>query len=91
MKYFVYIIYNKSSDKVYIGQTNDIERRLAEHNLGETNYTSKYSGDWELVYKEEFSDRMSAIKREKFLKKQKNKSFYKKLYSINYNRNSMGL
>ena len=82
MQYFVYTIYNKNNDKFYIGQTNNIDRRLIEHNSGETNYTAKYSGEWELVYKEEFSDRTNAIKREKFLKKQKNKSFYKKLCSI---------
>ncbi len=83
MEYYVYIIYNKSGDKFYIGQTNNVARRLAEHNSGETNYTAKYSGYWGLVYKEEFSDRTSAIKRERFLKRQKNKNFYKRLCSIN--------
>ena len=78
-KYFVYIIYNKSNDKFYIGQTNDIDRRIFEHNNKKTNFTSKYSGAWDLVYKEFFSDRTEAIKRENFLKRQKNKEFYRKI------------
>ena len=82
MNYHVYILYNKKNDKFYIGQTNDIERRLKEHNSGETNYTSKYSGEWMLVYKEEFISRTEAKKRENFLKKQKNKEFYKKLCNL---------
>jgi putative endonuclease len=82
MNYFVYILYNEKNDKFYIGQTNDIERRLTEHNSGETNYTSKYSGEWRVVYKEEFVDRTGAIKRERFLKNQKNKNFYKKLCNL---------
>jgi putative endonuclease len=82
MNYFVYIIYNADNDKFYIGQTNDIERRLKEHNSGETNYISKYSGKWKLVYKEEFIGRTEARKRENFLKKQKNREFYKKLCNL---------
>jgi putative endonuclease len=79
-KYFVYIIYNSKHDKYYIGQTNNIERRVAEHNdKSENKYTSKYLGGWKIVYKEEFDNRKEAIVRKKFLKKQKNKEFYKKL------------
>ena len=79
-KYFVYIIHNSKYDKYYIGQTNNIERRIIEHNnKTESKYTSKYLGEWNLIYKEEFNNRREAIIREKFLKKQKNKNFYKKL------------
>ena len=83
MSYSIYILYNEKNDKFYIGQTNDIERRLIEHNLGKSNYTSKYNGEWRLVYQEELSDRTSVLKRERFLKNQKNKNFYKKLCNIN--------
>ena len=83
MNYSIYILYNEKNDKFYIGQTNDIERRLIEHNLGKSNYTSKYNGEWRLVYQEELSDRTTVLKRERFLKNQKNKNFYKKLCNIN--------
>ncbi|MFW6249215.1 MAG: GIY-YIG nuclease family protein [Bacteroidota bacterium] len=32
MAFIVYILYSKSKDKYYIGQTNDLERRFHEHN-----------------------------------------------------------
>jgi len=83
MNCFVYILYNEKNDKFYIGQTNNIERRLIEHNSGKTNYTSRHNGEWKLVYKEDLSDRTLALKRERFLKNQKSKIFYKKLCNIN--------
>jgi len=78
----VYIVYNQQNDKFYIGQTNDLHRRLEEHNTGKVNFTSKYRGSWELVFKEEFLKRTEAIQRENFLKKQKNKIFYKRLCNL---------
>ena len=77
--YHVYIIYNNDHDKFYIGQTNNINRRIIEHNSNTLKYTSKYSGEWIVKYTEPFNNRTDAIKRERFLKKQRNKNFYKKL------------
>ena len=82
MKYFVYIIYNKKFDKFYIGQTNNLNRRKSEHNLGLSEYTSKYNSGWEIVFKEEYFSRSDAMQREKFLKKQKNKAFYRKIAGL---------
>jgi putative endonuclease len=79
MKCFVYIIYNIEHDKFYIGQSYDVQKREAEHNLGLSKYTARYSGGWKVVYVEEFLSRSEAMKRERFLKKQKNKDFYRKL------------
>jgi putative endonuclease len=79
MKYYVYIIYNESYDKFYIGQTCDLNSRIFEHNHKLSNYTSRYDGQWILKYFEEYGTRREAMRREKFLKKQKNKAFYKKL------------
>ena len=77
--YYVYIIFNDQYDKYYVGQTSDLDRRIFEHNNKLTVYTSKYDGVWELKYKEKFETRSGAMLREKFLKKQKNKDFYKGL------------
>lgn len=82
MNFLVYIIYNKDFDKFYIGQTDNIIRRLEEHKLGKVNYTSKCPGEWMLVYEEIFPNQTEALKRERFLKRQKNKNFYKKLCNI---------
>lgn len=60
---------NKHMTTFYIGVTNDLERRVAEHKSGEGSiFTSKYNLD-HLVYFEIISDIKTAIKREKQLKK----------------------
>jgi len=87
MNYYTYIAYNAKHDKFYIGQTNNLCKRITEHNLGVSNYTSKYDGKWEMLYKEEFNSRSDAMQRERFLKKQKNKEFYRKLCKINISEN----
>ena len=78
MTYFVYILQSDFDKSYYIGYTSDLQRRIAEHNSGQTRYTSKKK-PWQLVYLEEFSDKSQAMKREKFLKKQKNQDFYQRL------------
>lgn len=77
---YVYAIYNKKCEKVYVGQTNDIERRLCEHNssaLNKGHYTSKFIGQWQLIYKEVVKDRSTAIAREKQLKSYQGRQFLK--------------
>ncbi len=76
--YFVYILQSKVDASFYIGFTENLEKRVLQHNNGESAYTSRKM-PWILVYFEEFSFKSDAIKREKFLKAQKNKSFYQSL------------
>ena len=76
--YFVYIIRSDKDQTFYIGYTTDISRRLEEHNQGKSNYTS-HKIPWKLVYLETFYSKSDALKREKFLKNQKNIQFYEKL------------
>ena len=68
--YYVYVLLNQddeSSRKFYVGVTDDIERRVAEHNKGLSNYTSKF-GPWALVYYEAYLSTADASRREKQLK-----------------------
>ncbi|MDD5569869.1 MAG: GIY-YIG nuclease family protein [Bacteroidales bacterium] len=78
--YYIYILYSESSDKYYIGHTDNIDRRLLEHNFSERNtYTSKYR-PW--ILKATYScgnKRSIAMKIEKIIKQQKNRNFIKKL------------
>ncbi|MCK4406501.1 MAG: GIY-YIG nuclease family protein [Bacteroidales bacterium] len=78
MNYFVYIIQSLVDDSFYIGYTSNIELRLKKHNNGHSRYTSKKL-PWKLVYTESFDNKSDAIKRERFLKKQKNTEFYNRL------------
>lgn len=67
--YFVYIL-RTSSDTLYIGQTNNLERRLKEHkskNSKSARYV-RYFDSVELVYSEEHRTRKKAMQREAQLK-----------------------
>ena len=73
--YKVYVLYSLSFHKIYIGQTDDLERRLFEHNDGLLSiYTKRYK-PWEVIYMEEYQTRGEALKREKQLKSQKGREF----------------
>ena len=76
--YYVYIIQSQLDNSFYIGFSENIDARIMEHNVGRTNYTSK-KRPWHLVYVEEFENKTDALKRELFLKHQKNKEFYQRL------------
>lgn len=67
--YYVYIMSNTNDTTLYIGVTNDIERRVKEHRSGQKpGFTQKYNCH-KLVYYETYSDIDQAIEREKKLKK----------------------
>lgn len=67
--YYVYILASKRNGTLYIGVTNDLERRLYEHknNLLE-GFTNKYNVH-HLVYYEDVNDIQSSLQREKQLKR----------------------
>jgi putative endonuclease len=69
--YYVYIIASKRNGTLYIGVTNDLIRRIAEHKNGRVEGFSKRYKINQLVYYEESADIASAIVREKRLKKWK--------------------
>lgn len=76
--YVVYAIYNRLVDKVYIGQTSDIDKRIKEHNLHTfAGFTSRFEGKWELIFKESVATRSEALKREKQLKSYRGREFIK--------------
>lgn len=81
--WIVYAIFNKEEKKFYIGQTNNLKRRLFEHNEKRGNhFTAKFKGEWKIIYKEEVNTRKEALVREKQLKSYKGREFIKKLISF---------
>jgi len=64
--YTVYILKSEEG-KYYIGQTNNLERRLLEHANGVSIWSRKYKG-WQLVLQEGFKTRSEAMLRERRLK-----------------------
>ena len=67
--YYVYIMASKRNGTLYIGVTNDLARRVAEHEQGVVEGFTKEYDVHTLVYYECFSDINDAITREKRLKK----------------------
>jgi len=74
-------------NKIYIGQTADIDSRLQRHNgllknKGKS-YTHKNNKDeWKLIYKEDFNTRQEAMKRERELKSFRGREFIRNLIKI---------
>ncbi|KKR37796.1 hypothetical protein A2361_00285 [Candidatus Woesebacteria bacterium RIFOXYB1_FULL_40_26] len=78
--YYVYALFNRENNKIYIGQTENLEERIWLHNnkTFKNSYTSRFSGRWKLIYKEEFLSRKEALRREKQLKSCRGREFVKK-------------
>ena len=73
--FVVYVLYSKQFDKIYIGYTSNMERRLLAHNELETKgFTLRYR-PWEVIYTEQYPEKKEAIKREKQLKTAKGRVF----------------
>jgi putative endonuclease len=75
--YKVYVIKSQSKGTYYVGQTEDLERRMKEHNEGLLGRYTKQKGPWILVYTESYSTRSEAMKREKYLKTGVGREFLK--------------
>jgi len=71
MSYYVHILASRKDGAIYIGVTNDLVRRVYEHRTKAVpGFTSKYNIT-RLVWFEIYDDQVSAISREKELKKWK--------------------
>ena len=75
MIFSVYILFSPSHNKIYIGYTSDLEKRLLSHNLlAHKGYTVRYR-PWVLIHTEVFNTKLEAMKREKELKSGRGRKF----------------
>jgi putative endonuclease len=68
LSYFVYVLKSESTGQFYIGHTNNITRRLSQHNNSEyrgTKHTKRNKRPWVSVYNEKFNTRAEAIQMQK--------------------------
>jgi putative endonuclease len=72
--YTLYILHSKNLDRYYVGYTNDLPRRLSEHNRIKGKYTDT-GIPWVVVYTETFNGKKDAMKREKYIKSTKSRKF----------------
>lgn len=77
--YYLYILRSQKNNKYYVGCTDNIERRLKEHNKGLSTYT-KNQRPWELKYKEEYSSLSEARRRERQIKNWKKRAAIERLF-----------
>lgn len=76
MYYFVYVLRSQKDNKFYTGYTNNLEKRIKEHNKGLVSST-KYRLPLELIYFEGCKNQQDATKREKYLKTTYGKRYLK--------------
>lgn len=76
--FYVYAIKSTVRNYIYVGMTNNINRRIEEHNNGKNRSTKAYK-PFVLIYSEECNTREHAREREIYLKSGVGKEFLKRL------------
>ena len=75
--HYVYLLQSDAVDSQrYVGVTSDLERRLSEHNTGQSPHTSKYA-PWKLMTYIAFTDMRKAETFERYLKSGSGHAFAK--------------
>lgn len=77
--FFVYALYNRKNNKIYIGQTENLKERLEAHKnkIFSKSFTARFDGKWQLIYKETVRNRKQALLKEKQLKSYRGREFIK--------------
>ncbi len=79
--FFVYVLKSRSRKYIYVGLSDNVERRTSQHNAGKERTTRAYA-PFECIHVEEFQTRVEARKREKYLKSGVGKEWLKRKYSL---------
>ena len=82
LMYFVYVLSSGIRNYLYVGLTNNIERRVKQHQDGRVRTTRAYK-PFTLITKEVYLTRKEARAREKYLKSGSGKEWIKKVKSNN--------
>lgn len=78
--YYVYIIRSINHlDQIYVGCTEDLNKRLSNHNCGTTPHTDKYK-PWKLVMYLAFENKDKAYEFEEYLKSGSGRAFRDKRF-----------
>ena len=83
MYYYTYVLKSKKDGKLYTGFTNDLRKRLSEHNSGKSIYT-KSRGPFVVIYYEACFLKEKAMSRELFLKTGMGKRYLKNRLGASY-------
>ncbi len=80
MAFYVYILQSETTGRYYVGPTEHLEDRLAYHNA-DYSLALRNRGPWKLVYSETYATRSEAVRREQYIKRQKDREFIERLLS----------
>ncbi len=75
---YTYILFSIKLNKYYIGACTDIDRRLYEHNIGHSKFTS-LGVPWSLEYKELYETLTEAKSKELYIKRMKSRKYIERL------------
>ena len=78
MSFFTYILYSEKLNKYYVGHTNNLARRIEEHNSFHT-MSTKSGVPWNILYSKEFSTNAEANKFELKIKSMKSRKYIEEL------------
>ena len=78
MKFIIYALKSVERNYIYVGMTNNLKRRINEHNQGYNKTTKPYK-PFKLIFTEEADNRETARKREKYWKSGSGKRQLKKM------------
>ncbi|WP_424002083.1 GIY-YIG nuclease family protein [Maribacter sp. IgM3_T14_3] len=76
--YHVYVLRSEVDGRLYKGMTNDLQKRIEQHNLGRNKSTKGFL-PWVLMYSEEFETRLEARNKEKNFKSGVGREFLRNL------------
>ena len=75
----VYVLESLTKKRLYIGMSENLNRRVDEHNSGKV-FSTKGFRPWQIIHTEEYPDSQTARKREKYLKSGYGKMWLKQKY-----------
>lgn len=82
MGYTTYILKSLEYNKTYVGHTADLDKRIKQHNNGNSTYTKRYM-PWRVMHTETFIEESESIKKEKYFKTSAGRRWMKKnLFNI---------
>ena len=80
MSYYVYVLKSEHHKKSYVGHTDNLARRLKEHNEGKANYSRRYR-PWKIIYTEKYNSLNEAIIKEKYYKNHSGRKELKRIFN----------
>ena len=82
--YFIYVLKSQKDNKLYYGFTNNLERRIMEHNNGKVGST-KSRTPFKLIYFENAISILEARKKEKYFKSGFGRKYIKNKLALSSN------